>query len=123
MSAVIRFSFGFWRSAPASTARQRTSETPASIIVENWRQKIDSSVSLTPPAAAARAFSPGLGRLRLLDARLTVNPCSRSCRARTLWFSASDVPSASYPQRSRTVYWNSRHRLSLLVDRFSRSVG
>src|SRR5438067_3422154 len=99
---MIFFSFVL-AACSASTFRQRTSETPASTIVENWRQKIERSRSFTrpnenpPPAPAfftARAF-------RTLD---TWKPCSRRRRATTRSFSASMVPCLTAPVLSRTVY-------------------
>src|SRR5713226_8431752 len=69
-------------------------------MVENWRQKIERSVSLTRPQPPPGFFVADFVCLILA----TWNPCSRRRRARTFSLSASTTAFRKAPVWSRMVY-------------------
>src|SRR5713226_8761048 len=69
-------------------------------MVENWRQKIERSVSLTRPQPPPGFFVADFVCLILA----TWNPCSRRRRARTFSLSASTTAFRKAPVWSRIVY-------------------
>ena len=68
-----------WLVCSCRTSRQRTSDTPASIMVENWRQKMDSSVSLIFCRLSRKLPPPAFLALACLISWM-MKPCSRRRR-------------------------------------------